>query len=79
MDNTPYTRMSRRSLLHMIGTVAGSAAMYHAMTELGYAEESDVQRAASNCRQPPAGHFGSGAGCGHRRHGRGHGTARRRI
>src|SRR3954468_22188114 len=31
---------SRRSLLSMIGTVAGSAAMYHAMTELGYAEGS---------------------------------------
>src|ERR1700761_8749168 len=40
MDNTPHTRMSRRSLLHMIGTVAGSAAMYHAMTEMGYAQES---------------------------------------
>ena len=32
--------MSRRSLLNMIGVVAGSAAMYHAMTELGYAGES---------------------------------------
>ena len=31
---------SRRSLLSMIGVVAGSAAMYHAMTELGYAEGS---------------------------------------
>ncbi len=31
---------SRRSLLGMIGAVAGSAAMYHAMTELGYAEGS---------------------------------------
>ncbi|HTC82713.1 MAG TPA: NAD(P)/FAD-dependent oxidoreductase [Rhizomicrobium sp.] len=31
---------SRRSLLSMIGVVAGSAAMYHAMTELGYAGES---------------------------------------
>jgi monoamine oxidase len=31
---------SRRALLSMIGTVAGSAAMYHAMTELGYAEGS---------------------------------------
>jgi monoamine oxidase len=34
------SRMSRRSLLQMIGTVAGSAAMYHAMTEMGYAQES---------------------------------------
>jgi monoamine oxidase len=32
--------MSRRSLLNMIGTVAGSAVMYHAMTEMGYAGES---------------------------------------
>ncbi len=31
---------SRRSLLSMIGVMAGSAAMYHAMTELGYAEGS---------------------------------------
>jgi hypothetical protein len=34
------TSPSRRSLLSMIGVVAGSAAMYHAMTELGYAEGS---------------------------------------
>ena len=41
MTDTPSSgRMSRRSLLSMIGTVAGSAAMYHAMTELGYAGES---------------------------------------
>src|SRR5215469_13987576 len=32
--------MSRRSLLRMIGTVAGSTAMYNAMTELGFAQES---------------------------------------
>jgi monoamine oxidase len=31
---------SRRDLLTMIGTVAGSAVMYHAMTEMGYAGES---------------------------------------
>jgi monoamine oxidase len=34
------TSPSRRSLLSMVGVVAGSAAMYHAMTELGYAEGS---------------------------------------
>jgi len=34
------TAPSRRSLLSMIGVMAGSAAMYHAMTELGYAGES---------------------------------------
>src|ERR1700754_2920508 len=32
--------LSRRSLLRMIGTVAGSSAMYNAMTELGFAQES---------------------------------------
>src|ERR1700742_4417767 len=32
--------VSRRSLLKMIGTVAGSTAMYGAMTELGFAQES---------------------------------------
>jgi monoamine oxidase len=31
---------SRRDLLSLIGTVAGSAAMYHAMTSLGFASES---------------------------------------
>ena len=34
--NTP----SRRDLLSLIGAVAGSAAMYHAMTALGFASES---------------------------------------
>src|SRR4029078_8696535 len=38
--STSGTTPSRRSLLSMIGVVAGSAAMYHAMTELGYAEGS---------------------------------------
>lgn len=31
---------TRRSLLSMIGTVAGATAMYNAMTELGFAQES---------------------------------------
>ena len=31
---------TRRSLLTMIGTVAGATAMYNAMTELGLAQES---------------------------------------
>ena len=34
------TEMSRRQLLTMIGTAAGSAAMYNAMTSLGFAQES---------------------------------------
>lgn len=33
----------RRDLLALIGTVAGSAAMYHAMTSLGFASESRYQ------------------------------------
>ena len=32
--------MSRRDLLSLIGTIAGSAAMYHAMTSLGFASDS---------------------------------------
>src|ERR1700749_1841256 len=31
---------SRRDLLSLVGSVAGSAAMYHAMTSLGFAAES---------------------------------------
>ena len=38
MDNEPNLR--RRDLLALIGTVAGSSAMYHAMTSLGFAHES---------------------------------------
>src|SRR5258708_7261741 len=40
MSDAKTGSMSRRSLLHMIGTVAGSTAMYNAMTEMGYAQES---------------------------------------
>jgi monoamine oxidase len=36
----PSLSVSRRELLALIGTVAGSAAMYHAMTSLGLASES---------------------------------------
>ncbi len=46
--------MSRRSLLNMIGVVAGSAAMYHAMTELGYAGESTF-KGPIKLSAPPAG------------------------
>jgi len=35
--------VSRRDLLSLIGAVAGSAAMYHAMTSLGFAAESRYQ------------------------------------
>jgi monoamine oxidase len=37
------TDPSRRDLLLLIGTVAGSAAMYHAMTSLGFAADSAYQ------------------------------------
>jgi monoamine oxidase len=39
MQNEPVT-VSRRDLLTLIGTVSGSAAMYHAMTSLGFASDS---------------------------------------
>ncbi|OSI34911.1 NAD(P)/FAD-dependent oxidoreductase [Bradyrhizobium canariense] len=39
MQNEPLT-VRRRDLLSLIGTVAGSAAMYHTMTALGVASES---------------------------------------
>ena len=45
---------SRRSLLSMIGVVAGSAAMYHAMTELGYAQGSSFT-GPIKLSPPPAG------------------------
>jgi hypothetical protein len=34
------TAVSRRDLLSLIGTVTGSAAMYHAMSSLGFASDS---------------------------------------
>src|SRR5262249_37433182 len=34
---------SRRDLLALIGTLAGSTAMYHAMTSLGFASDSAYQ------------------------------------
>jgi len=40
MNETENRAVSRRSLLKMIGTVAGSTAMYNAMTDLGFAQES---------------------------------------
>jgi monoamine oxidase len=45
---------SRRSLFSMIGVVAGSAAMYHAMTELGHAEGSSFE-GPIKLSQPPGG------------------------
>src|ERR1700743_590653 len=40
MSDEQTGAVSRRSLLRMIGTVAGSTAMYGAMAELGFAQES---------------------------------------
>jgi monoamine oxidase len=40
MSDVQTGSVSRRSLLHMIGTLAGSTAMYNAMTEMGFAQES---------------------------------------
>ena len=39
MQDGRVTAMSRRDLLSLIGTVAGSAAMYQAMTSLGFASD----------------------------------------
>jgi monoamine oxidase len=41
MSDLPNSAMSRRSLLNLIGTAAGSPALYMAMTQLGLARESD--------------------------------------
>ena len=40
MPQTDVTPMSRRTLLNLIGTAAGGAAMYQAMASLGHAAES---------------------------------------
>ncbi|MBN8988015.1 MAG: flavin monoamine oxidase family protein [Rhizobiales bacterium] len=40
MQNQGKTGVSRRDLLSLVGSVAGSAAMVHAMTSLGFASES---------------------------------------
>src|SRR5580765_7176711 len=40
MTDQVLAPMSRRSLFRMIGMAAGSAVMYQAMTDLGYAGES---------------------------------------
>src|SRR3954451_4750400 len=40
MQGESASPISRRDLLSLIGAVAGSAAVYHAMTALGFASES---------------------------------------
>ena len=43
MQSDNATAVSRRDLLALIGSVAGSAAMYQAMSSLGLAADSDLQ------------------------------------
>ena len=45
--------VSRRSLLKMIGTLAGSTAMYNAMTEMGFAQESGYAGPPKLSAPPP--------------------------
>ncbi len=40
MVSETKTALTRRDLLSLVGSVAGSAAMYQAMTSLGFAAES---------------------------------------
>ena len=54
MDQDPRA-VSRRSLLKLIGTTAGSAAMYHAMVDMGYAG-TRTSRARSSCPATPRAH-----------------------
>jgi monoamine oxidase len=53
MDDQTSRAVSRRSLFHMIGTMAGSAAMLHAMTEMGYAGESGYHGPIKLSAPPP--------------------------
>jgi monoamine oxidase len=43
VENDGNSPFSRRDLLALIGTLAGSTAMYHAMTSLGFASDSAYQ------------------------------------
>ncbi|MBX9651913.1 MAG: FAD-dependent oxidoreductase, partial [Xanthobacteraceae bacterium] len=43
MPNESETAVSRRDLLALVGSVAGSAAMYQAMTSLGFASETNYK------------------------------------
>jgi monoamine oxidase len=53
MGNRHEQPVSRRALLKMIGTVAGSTAMYNAMTELGLAQESGYSGPPQLDKAPP--------------------------
>src|SRR3954447_10893131 len=43
MQDEGKTGLRRRDLLALVGTVAGSAAMYQAMTSLGFASETNYK------------------------------------
>src|SRR5262245_2367 len=45
MSDTEQPRVSRRDLLTLIGTIAGSAVMYQAMASLGFAADSPYKPA----------------------------------
>ena len=51
--DTAKKRVSRRSLLRMIGTVAGSSVLYNAMTEMGLAQESGYTGPPKLSAPPP--------------------------
>ncbi len=53
MADKNSSRLSRRSLLSMIGTVAGSTAMYNAMTEMGFADASHFTGPPQLGKAPP--------------------------
>ena len=58
----PAAGMSRRELLKLIGLTAGSAAMYQAMTSLGYAAESGY-KGPIKLEGDPEGRIGAHPGC----------------
>ena len=53
MSETDNPAVSRRSLLKMVGTLAGSTAMYNAMTEMGFAQESGYAGPPTLSAPPP--------------------------
>ncbi len=53
MSETDNPAVNRRSLLKMIGTLAGSTAMYNAMTEMGFAQESGYAGPPKLSAPPP--------------------------
>ena len=74
----PRIPMSRRDCLGMIGVVAGSAAMYHAMTSLALADGSTF-KGPIQLSPPPAGTSVLILGAGVAGMVAAHGAARRRL